>query len=122
MALVGDGKRTGHARQTAANHQRRLVDRQVELLQGLQHGRSRHRHAGDVLGLLGGGLFFLGMAPGAMLPDIGHVVEILIDARFTKGVPEQRLQGPGAAGRHNHPIEPFFRNRVGDLFDGIGRT
>jgi ribosomal protein L21E len=57
-----------------------------------------------------------------MLPDIGHVVEILIDSRLTQGVPEQRLQGPGAAGRHNHPIKPFFRNRIGNLFDGIGRT
>jgi hypothetical protein len=55
-----------------------------------------------------------------MLPDIGHVVEILIDSRLTQGVPEQRLQGPGAAGRHNHPIKPFFRNRIGNLLDGIG--
>jgi hypothetical protein len=28
---------------------------------------------------------------------------------FPQGVPEQRFQGPGAAGRDNHPIEPFFR-------------
>ena len=118
MSLVGDGQRAGHTGDAAADHQRRLVHRQIDFLQGVQQAGARHRHAGDVLGLFGGVFLFAGMNPGAVLPDIGHFEVILVNAALPERIAEQRFQGPGGAGGHNHPVELFF---LDGLRDGIGR-
>ncbi len=120
MSLVGYGQGAGHAGDASSHHQGRLVDRQIKFLQRLQMAGPGHRHADDILGLLGGLFLFFGVDPGAMLPDIGHIEEILIDARFPKGVPEQRFKGPGGAGGDHHPIEPFFLGQVRYFLGGIG--
>ena len=88
MILVGNGERARHACDTTAHHQRRLVHGQIKFLQGLQMTSARHRHADDILRFTGGLFLLLGMDPGAMFPDIGHITVILIQPRFPKGVPE----------------------------------
>ncbi len=42
-----------------------------------------------------------------MLPDIDHIVEILIDAAFPEGIPEYRFMRPGGAGGHDHTVKTF---------------
>ena len=108
MSLVGYGEGGRHAGYASTDHQRPFVDGQIEFLQGLQMAGPRHRHPDDVLCLFRGLFLFFLVDPGVMLPDIRHVVVILVDARLPEGVPEERLKGPGAAGGDNHPIEPFF--------------
>jgi hypothetical protein len=95
VSLLGDRQRTGHAGDAAAHHQGGLVHRQVELLERLQMAGARHRHADDVL-CLGRGLFFLlGMDPGAVLADVGHLEVVLVEPRLPQGVAEQRLERAG---------------------------
>ena len=118
-SLLGQVQGRGHSGHASADHQAGLVDRQIELLQGFQIDRAGDRHADDVLGLLGGFFLLFGVDPGAMLADIGHVEEVLVDAPFAEGVPEQRLVGPRGAGGDNHAVEPLFPNRVGDLLRGV---
>ena len=105
-------QRAGHSGDTAANHQTGLVDRQFKLFQWLQARRSRHRHTDDFFGFPGrpGGLF--GMHPGAMLTDVGHLEEVLVNAAFAAGVAEKRLMGSGCACRNHHPVEAFFPDRI----------
>ena len=57
-----------------------------------------------------------------MLPDIRHLIKILVDATFTAGVPEKRLMGPGGAGSDHHPVEPLFTNGIGDLLGIVRRA
>ncbi len=54
-ALVGERQRRGHAGQAAAQHERRLNDRQFAGAQRLEVARARHGHAHEVGGLFGGG-------------------------------------------------------------------
>ena len=122
MSLVCYGERTGHAGDAAAHYQCRLVYRQIKFLQWLQIAGSCYRHADDILCLPGGLFLFLGMDPGAVLPDIGHFTVILIKTRLTKGVTEQRFKCPGGAGGDNHSIEPFFLCRFGYFLGGIRST
>ena len=108
-ALLGQGQGAGHAGDAAADHQGGLVDRQRELLQGLQLGRPRHRHADDVLGLLRGVCLLLGVDPGAVLADVRHVEEVLVDARFAQRVAEQRLVRPGVQAATTTRFSPLSR-------------
>ena len=120
MPLVGDAERAGHAGHAAADDQRRLVDGQVELLQRLQVADAGDRHPDDVLGLLGGLFLLLGVHPGAVLADVGHVEEVLVDAGLAERVPEQRLVRSRRAGRDDHAVEPLLPDRVGDLLRRVG--
>ena len=122
MSLVGDGEGGGHAGDASPNHQRPLIDGQIEFLQGLQMAGPGDRHPDDVLCLLRGLFLFFLVDPGAMLPDIGHLVVILVDSRLPKRVPEERLQGPGGARGDNHPVESFFPRYIGDFFGRVGRA
>ena len=119
-ALVGETECGGHPGHAAADYEGRLVDRQLELLERLETDRPRHRHADDVLGLPGGLLLLLRVHPGAMLPDVGHVEEVLVDPSLAEGVAEQRLVGPGRASSHHHPVEPLLADGLRDLGGGIG--
>ena len=83
---------------------------------------SRHRHADDIFRLLGGALFLARMDPGAMLTDIRHLEEILVDTRLTAGITEQRFMCPWGASCQNQSVEAFLRNRIGDLLCILSRT
>ena len=50
-----------------------------------------------------------------MLPDVGHLEEILVDPTLTESVSKQRLVGSRGAGRDHDPVEPLFPYRVRDL-------
>ena len=81
---------------------------------------ARHRHAHDVLGLLGGLLLLLGVDPGAVLADVRHVEEVLVDARFAQRVAEQRLVRPRRAGGDHHAVQALVADGVGDRLGGVG--
>ena len=101
-----EGRR--HAGYASADHERRFVDGEIELLQGLQMAGPGHGHADDVLGLVRGVLLLLLVDPGVMLPDVGHLVVVLVDARLPQGVAEKGLERPGGAGGDDDAVEPFL--------------
>jgi hypothetical protein len=107
MPLVGDGQGAGHAGDAAAHHQGGLVHRQIDFFAAAPNGPPGHGHARDVLGLVRGFFRLLGVDPGAVLADVGHLAEILIDAGFSEGVPEQGLQGPGEQAAMTTRLSPF---------------
>ena len=109
--LLGYTQGAGHTGRSAADHQGRLVDRQIKFLQRLQMRGPGHRHADDVLCLFCGVLLLLGVDPGAVLADIGEFEEVLVDPRFTAGVPEQRFVSSRSTGRQHQPVKTFFDDR-----------
>ena len=48
------------------------------------------------------------MDPGALITDIGHFKEVLVQAGFSDGLLEQRLMGSRGARGHYHPIQIMF--------------
>ena len=82
----------------------------------------RHRHPDNVLRLARGVFLLLGVDPRAVFPNIRHVEEVLVDARFSQRVSEQRLMRPRGAGGDHDPIEPLVPDRVGDRLGGIRRA
>jgi len=63
-----------------ADHERPLADRKVPLYERLQPVGAGHRHAHQVL-RLGRGLHRVGLVhPRVLIPDVGHLKEVLVEA------------------------------------------
>ncbi len=118
-SLVGETQGAGHPCHASAHHQRPLINRQLKFLQWLKPGGPGHSHPDGILCLLGGHLFFPGMDPGAVLPDIGHLKIIWIDSPFTKCISKQGFMGSGSAGRNDYTIQSFLLNRFRNLFGRV---
>ena len=123
VALVGQaqgGLHTGHA---AADNQTGLGDRQIEFLQRRLQAHSGHGHADLVLGPMGGGFRLVLVNPGALIPDVGHLKEVLVEAGFLDGLLEGGFMGARRAGGHHHAVEvvlldPFLDESLGVLGAG----
>src|SRR5665811_1916571 len=92
------------------------------LFQGLQLAHAGYRHPHNVLCLLRGLLLLTRVNPRAVLPDVRHVEEVLVDPAFPESIPEQGLMGPGGAGADNHAIQPLVADGVRYLLGGVSRT
>ena len=119
-SLLGHVQGAGHPGHASAYDQDLLVHRQFDFLQRLQQGGSGDRHAHDVLRLRGGFILLAGVHPGAVLPDVRHVEEVLIDSAFPHRVPEQGLVGPRRAGGDHHAVEPLVADDVRYLLGIVG--
>ena len=111
-SLAGDGQGCGHPGHPSPDDHGGGEDIQLDLLLGLQEGGPGHSHAHQVLGLLGGLVPLLHVHPGALVPDIGELEEVLVQSRLLAGLAEEGLVGPGGARCHKHPVELM-------LLDGI---
>ncbi len=89
---------------------------------GSRRRGTRHRHPHDVLRLLGGQLLLAAVHPRAVLADVGHVEEVLVDAAFAQRVPEQRLVRSRGAGSHDHAVETLLTDGVRYLRGRVGGT
>ena len=78
-----------------------LKDEEIErfVLHGLGHS-----HAHRFYGLVRVGFLVLA-DPGDMLPDVGHLEEVPVEAGLLDGPPEGKLVHPGRAGCHNDPVK-----------------
>ena len=57
--------------------------------------------------------------PAALVPDVGHLEEVLVQARLPEGSPEEGLMGPrGAAGDH-YPVEVVFKDLLSYIVLGV---
>ena len=116
ITLVGQGQGGGHAADPAADHQGPLVDAHRDVLQGLEQAGFGHAHVHQVLAFRRGPIRFILVHPGALVANIGHLKEILVEAGAAQHILEDGLVGGGAAGRHHHPVQVV----LGDLFHHLG--
>src|SRR5660397_194269 len=79
------------------------------LFQGLQLAHAGYRHPHNVLCLLRGLLLLTRVNPRAVLPDIRHVEEVLVDPAFPESIPEQGLMGPGVQAPTTTRFSPLSR-------------
>ena len=103
VALAGQAQGGLHAGHPAADHQTGLGDGQVEFLQRRLQGHGGHGHAHLVFGPLGGRFRFVLVHPGALVPDVGHLKEVLVEAGFLDGLLEEWVHGCGAYRRPPRP-------------------
>ncbi len=59
------------------------------------------------------------MHPGALIPDIGHFEEILVETYLPNGLLKQRLVGAGRAGGNHYPVQIVFLHSLLYLLLGI---
>jgi hypothetical protein len=57
--------------------------------------------------------------PGALISNICHLEEVLIDPGLTTGFPEHRFVGSGRARSHNDTIQFMFYDRILNLPLGV---
>ncbi len=88
----------------AADDEDVLVDVDLVRIEGLEQAGLGHRHLDDVPGLLGRD-GHVGVDPGAVLPDVGHLEEVGVEAAVLAAAPEGHLVHVGRAGGHDHPVE-----------------
>jgi hypothetical protein len=73
----------------------------------------------EILTLYCGLMGVLLMAPGALIPDIGHLKQIFVQTGSPEHILEDGLMSGGAAGGHYHPVEAVFLYFLRHLFLGI---
>ena len=105
VALVRDGQGRVHAGDAAADDERALVDGQVEFLEGLELAGPGNGHPDDVMGLVGRLFLLFLVDPGVVLPDVRHLVVVLVDACLAQGVAEEGFQGTRGAGRNDDAVQ-----------------
>ena len=98
-----------HAGEAAADDEGCLVDADGDLFEGLDVVRVRYRHPDEGLRLFRGVLLVFHMDPGALVADIGHLEEVLVEARLADGRPEEELVRPRRAGGNDHPVKVVLR-------------
>ncbi len=87
-----------------AHHQGLLGNRNLGLRERLVAADPGGRHPGEVDGL-GGGRVAVGVHPGTVLPDVGHLRHERIEARLRDALSERRLVQARGAGGHHDPIQ-----------------
>jgi hypothetical protein len=79
-----------------------------------------HGSADQVSGLPGSRRH-VGMYPGAILPDVGHLQEVGIQAYSLQRAPEGPFVHPWRAGSDDHPVHSQFADVVADrTLTGVG--
>ena len=119
---VGDGEGRFHAGDPAADDQGGFGDREGLLVQGFQPHHPGHDAPDQVLGFFQGLFRLVHVHPGVLVPDVGHIEEVGVEARLSDGLLEHGHVGPGAAGSHHHPVELVFLDEIQDLALGVGGT
>ena len=110
---VGDVQGGPQARRAPADHQGGPGQGHLALGQGDRIPHLGQPHADQLQGLHQRCFRFLGVHPGAVLPDVDDFQEIGIDAVFGQQAPKGGLVELGGAGRHHHPVQS-------ELFDILG--
>ncbi len=113
-ALIGQGQGRFHAGSATADDQRAALDRNFTIGQRMQHGSSRRRHADQVLGLARGGVPVMGMHPGALVADVGHIEQVRIQAGRAQAVAEYRLMGQRRTAGDDHAVGAQLSHLLGD--------
>ncbi len=114
-ALVREREGRGDAGEPPADDQDRVVDAELAGFQGLEEFGLGDRHADQVLRLLGRLLGLVHVDPGILVPDVGHLEEVAVQARLLAVLLEEPLMGPGRAGGDDDPREPLLLDHLAHL-------
>ncbi len=88
IPLLSHAKGSLHPSHASAHHQDTLLHLQHDLLKGFNEGRLGYGHANQVLRLLRGLGRIVHMDPRVLIPDVGHLEEVLVEARIPNGLLE----------------------------------
>ncbi len=96
-----------------------LLDRDVGAYEGLEENGLGDGHLDEVLGLLGGRFGALHVNPGALVTDVCHVAEVLVEPSVLACLPEEGLVGPGRARGDDDPVEVLRLYSLGYRLQGV---
>ncbi len=117
---VGDVERRLEAGDPAADDQGSAGDVHLTLLERLEQGGLGRRAGDQLLGLLGADLD-VGVDPRALLPDVGHLKVVGVEAGVLDDVAEGDLVHAGRAGGDHHPGQAIVADVLADhLLTGVG--
>ncbi len=108
-----------HPGHPATDDQRSLNDRNLLFMEGMEGGGTGHRHFHQMFGFYRGFFRIIGMDPGILISDIGHLKEVFVDPAGFEGVHEYSLVGFGRACRHHDPVESVFLDDIFHFFLGV---
>ena len=112
---MGDIQGGPEARRAPADHQGGPGQGHLALGQGDRLPHLGQPHADQLQGLHQRRFRFLGVHPGAVLPEVDDFQEIGIDAVFGQQVPKGGLVELGGAGRHHHAVQTELLDILGDI-------
>ncbi|VVB71795.1 Uncharacterised protein [uncultured archaeon] len=115
VSRIGQIQGSGDSCDSAANDQHLFADGNALRLQRSQERSFRHCHGDEVLGLFCGHRWLVHVHPGALLPDVGHLQHVGIEASLRYGAAKGGLvQSRRACGDHN-PVKLVFGYILLDL-------
>ena len=117
--LGGDVQSGGHTGDTSTDDGCGLGDGDLSSLERLKEACLCDGHPEEVLCLLGCCLGAVHVDPGALVTDVGHVVEVHVESTVPACFPEEGLVGPGGAGCDDDPVEVVVGDELGDLVEGV---
>ena len=122
IALVGDLQSGRHAGDAASDDDRFVDDRQRVFAERLDHARIGDRHPDEVFRLIRRFRLLLHVNPGALVADVRHFEQVLVQAGLPHSLPEHRFMGSGRTGGHDDPVQVVLFDRVADLCLGVLRA
>ena len=118
-ALIRQGQGGAHAGHAAADHQGGRLDGDVDGVLGFQQGGAGDGHTYQVPGFSRSHIPVVGMYPGALVADIGHLEHVGVKPGGPQAVLEKGCVGEGRTTGHHHPVEVVLDDPFGDGLDRI---
>ena len=100
---LGQRQRRRHACHAAADDQRRVGERDVDLVERLEQLGTGDGHADEVPGLGRRLLWLVAVHQGALVADVGHLEQVRVQSGLSERVLEDRLVGARRAACHTPP-------------------
>ena len=121
IACVGELQGGCHACDTAPDHQHSGIHIHIHTFKGFMLFDPFHGGPHQVNGFAGC-FFFVFVHPTALLADIGHLEQILVEPGHPQGMPEGAFVHIGTAGRHHYPVQIIIADVLCDHLLSRGRT
>ena len=105
IALVGNFQSRGHAGDAASDDNRFVNYRQRNFTEGLDQPRIGDRHPDQVFRLFRRFSLLLHVNPGALVADVRHFEQVLVQSGLPHRFSEHRFVGSWRTGRHDDPVQ-----------------
>src|SRR5664280_1126523 len=111
-----------HAGDAAADHDRGVRERHVDLEQRLEHAGAGDAHAHEVPRLARGLGRLVVVHPARLVADVGHLEEERVEPGLAQRVLEDRLVRARRAARHHDTVELVLDDLVADQREAVARA
>ncbi len=119
VSLGSDVESGGHSGDSSSDDRSGVGDGDLGSDERLEETGLGDSHPEEVLRLGGGSLVLVHVNPGALVADVCHVVEVLVQSSVPAGLPEQRLVGPRCAGSDDDPVQVVIGDGLGDGLETV---